>query len=80
MTAFNPELHIVIDGKIYAREGFSQEQVTAISHINFADQELASMAQNLRTYQLGRDTMVKVLLEGLAEMESLGDYEEPAEA
>lgn len=79
MSDYDPQTQIVIDSKIYNREDFSQEQVQAISMINHADQQLATNAQNLRVLQLGRDTMVRALLEDIKDLEIQGEYAEPQE-
>lgn len=63
--AFDPETHIVIAQKVYDREALGDEIKNAISHINYADQELASMEANLRVYRTGRDQMVKLLVDRL---------------
>ena len=60
---FDPEQHIAIAGKVYERESMSEELKAGISHINFADQELATQEQNMRIYRIGRDEMVKSLIE-----------------
>lgn len=60
---FNSEKHIVIANKIYMREDMSDEIKAAISHVNFADQELATKEQNLRIYRYGRDALVRTLIE-----------------
>ncbi len=62
---FDPDSHIVIAQKVYDREGLGDEIKNAISHINYADQELASMEANLRVYRTGRDQMVKLLVDRL---------------
>lgn len=63
--SFDPDTHIVIAQKVYDREALGDEFKNAISHINYADQELASMEANLRVYRTGRDTMVKLLVDRL---------------
>lgn len=63
--SFDSEKHIIIAGKVYERDEMSDEIKAAISHINFSDQELATMEQNLRVYRVGRDAMVSTLLERL---------------
>lgn len=60
---FDNEKHIIIAGKVYARESMGDELKAAISHINFSDQELATMEQNLRVYRVGRDAMVQTLVD-----------------
>lgn len=62
---FDPDSHIVIAQKVYDREDLGDEFKNAISHINYADQELASMEANLRVYRTGRDQMVKLLVDRL---------------
>ena len=73
----DPEKHIVINGKIYERGAFSQEQVQAISLVNFADQQLATAQQNLTIAKLGRDTLVTQLLEKIDSVPFVGVTEEP---
>lgn len=60
---FNSEKHIVIANKIYMRDDMTDEIKAAISHVNFADQELATQEQNLRIYRYGRDALVRTLIE-----------------
>ena len=60
---FDSEKHIIIAGKVYDRNSMGDELKAAISHINFSDQELATMEQNLRVYRVGRDAMVQTLIE-----------------
>lgn len=78
----DPEKHIVVNGKAYNREDLTEDMVQAISMINFADQESASMNARLRIHQLGRDALVRALAESIAESDltSLGDVPPPAEA
>ena len=66
---FDPEQHIVIAGKVYERESMGDELKAGISHINFSDQELATMEQNVRVYRLGRDAMVQQLIERIDSLE-----------
>ena len=68
----DPEKHIVINGKVYERTAFTSEQVQAISLVNFADQQIASAQQNLHISKLGRDAMVKTLLEEIETVPSVG--------
>ena len=78
---FDPEKHIAIAGKVYEREGMTDELKAGISHINYADQELASQEQNLRIYRIGRDQMVTALIERLDELElTVVAYAEEPEA
>lgn len=74
----DPEKHIVINGRIYEREAFTQEQVQAISLVNFADQQLATAQQNLTIAKLGRDTLVQQLLGQIEDVPFVGVTEEPA--
>ncbi|MGB0873658.1 MAG: DUF6447 family protein [Synechococcus sp.] len=60
---FDQEKHIVIGGKIYEKEALSDEMRAVISHINAADQEIYTMEHNQRVYKLGRDGMVRQLIE-----------------
>ena len=60
---FDNEKHIIIAGNVYERESMGDELKAAISHINYSDQELAGMEQNLRVYRLGRDAMVQTLID-----------------
>lgn len=83
--SFDSEKHIIIAGKVYLREEMSDEIKAAISHINFSDQELATMEQNLRVYRVGRDAMVQTLLnrledEQLAVVAVVPDTPTPEEA
>jgi hypothetical protein len=73
----DPEVHIVINGKIYERETFTSEQVQAISLVNFADQQLATAQQNLTISKLGRDALVEKLLGQIEEVPFVGVTEEP---
>ena len=69
----DPEKHIVINGKVYERVAFGQEQVQAISMVNFADQQITTTQQNLRISQLGRDALVKALLADIEDVPSIGE-------
>lgn len=62
---FDQERHIVVAQKVYEREALSDEVRNAISHINHADQQLATMDANLRIFKVGRDGMVQMLVERL---------------
>lgn len=73
---YDAEKHIVINGKVYEREAFSQEQIQAISMVNFADQQLATAQQNLTISKLGRDALVEQLLKTIAEVPFVGVTEE----
>ena len=73
----DPEVHIVINGKIYEREAFTQEQVQTISLVNFADQQLATAQQNLTISKLGRDSLVQRLLGEIEQVPFVGVTEEP---
>ena len=76
---FDPEQHIAIAGKVYERESMSEELKAGISHINFADQELATQEQNMRIYRIGRDEMVKALIERIegSDLEPVAVADEP---
>ena len=74
---FDAAVHIVINGNVYERESFSQEQVQAISAINYADQHIASQEQDLRIYKFGRDKMVAQLIEDISTVEPVGTVEPP---
>ncbi|QNJ25920.1 hypothetical protein SynSYN20_01593 [Synechococcus sp. SYN20] len=63
---YDQDLHIVINKKVYARADFTPEAVQGVSVINFADQTLASKAQELNILQRGRDTLVRDLVEMMA--------------
>lgn len=79
--SFDKDLHIVINKKVYRRADFSQEAVQGVSVINFADQQLASKAQELQIMQRGRDTYVRDLIEAIKDYEVLHEItEEEAEA
>ena len=73
----DPEVHIVINGKIYEREAFTQEQVQTISLVNFADQQLATAQQNLTISKMGRDSLVQRLLGEIEQVPFVGVTEEP---
>lgn len=73
----DPDVHIVINGRIYERETFTTEQVQAISLVNFADQQLATAQQNLTISKLGRDGLVQKLLAEIEEVPFVGVTEEP---
>ena len=45
---YDKDEHIVINRKVYKRSDFKEEQVQATSVVNFADQQLASKAQELQ--------------------------------
>ena len=75
-TKFEPEKHIVINGLIYERASFSEEHVRAISMVNFADQQIANATQNLHISKLGRDELVKALLEDIKDVEAIGQVPE----
>lgn len=77
---YDPEKHIVINRKVYAREDFSQEAIQGVSVINFADQQLASKNQELIIMQRGRDTMVAQLIEMLKDNTVLHEITEEEEA
>lgn len=66
---FDAEKHIVIAQKVYERETLPDQVRTVISHINHADQELATKEHNLRVYRLGRDQIVQELLGKIEELE-----------
>ena len=68
------EKHLVIDRAVYDREQFSEEQRGHIAAINYADQRLASMNQDLKTYQMGRDRMVSQLMESIAQLDPVANY------
>jgi hypothetical protein len=65
--SFDPEKHIVIAFKVYERESLGEDLKSAIGHINYADQELASMDANLRVFRIGRDRMVELLVQRIEE-------------
>ena len=75
---FDKERHIVINSKVYEREAFNEEQVAAISAVNYADQHIASAEQDLKVYKFGRDQMVKQLLDTIESVPSVGSIEPPA--
>lgn len=62
---FDNERHIVIAQKVYEREHLGEQVRAVISHINHADQEIATAEANVRVYKLGRDRMVQELIERL---------------
>lgn len=72
------EQHLVIGRKVYERGGLSEAAANGLRVINFADQELATQSENIRVYQLGRDNLVRSLVEELGdtaigELEAAGD-------
>ena len=73
----DPDVHIVINGRIYERETFTTEQVQAISLVNFADQQLATAQQNLTISKMGRDSLVQRLLGEIEQVPFVGVTEEP---
>lgn len=75
----NPELHLVINGKIYERTAFAPEQVQAIQMINHADQQLHTQRANLEVMTMGRDQMVSMLLDNIKDVEPIGDLPEQEE-
>ena len=77
---YDPELHIVINKKVYKRAEFSQEAVQGVSVINFADQQLATEAQKLSILQRGRDQFVRDLIEMIKDYEVLHEITEEEEA
>lgn len=77
-VTFDPEKHIAINQRIYEREAFSQEQVQAISQVNFADQQLANAQQNLIISKLGRDKLVENLIEAIDQVPFVGVTDENA--
>ena len=77
---YDKDEHIVINRKVYKRSDFKEEQVQAISVVNFADQQLASKAQELQILQLGRDQLVAQLIESLKELPVLHEISEEEEA
>lgn len=77
-VTFDPEKHIAINQRIYEREAFSQEQVQAISQVNFADQQLANAQQNLIISKLGRDKLVETLIEMIDQVPFVGVTDENA--
>jgi len=66
---FDAEKHIVIAQKVYDRETLPDVVRTVISHINHADQELATQEHNLRVFRMGRDQIVQELLSKIEELE-----------
>ena len=72
---YDPEKHITINGKVYERDAFSQEQVQQISTVNFADQQIMNQSQLLNIQKLGRDQLVKELLAGIEEVPFIGTVE-----
>lgn len=77
---YDAELHIIINKKVYARADFSQEAVQGVSVINFADQTLASKAQELQIMQRGRDQLVSALIEEIKDYPVLHELTEADEA
>lgn len=73
---YDPEAHIVIDGKAYERSGLSDEVVSVIQAINATDSELNGMVHNLNVYRAGRDAMVRDLITRLDSVPVLGTVEQ----
>lgn len=77
---YNQDEHIVINKKVYARADFTTEAVQGVSVINFADQQLASKAQELTILQRGRDTLVRDLITMLEDVTVLHEITDEQEA
>lgn len=80
---FDAEKHIVIASKVYDRESLPEQVRTVITHINHADQELATQEHNTRVFRMGRDQIVKELIGKIDELELtpiavMPDQAEPA--
>ena len=76
---FDAEKHIVIDGKAYEKETLSQEVVQAIQLINNTDQQLNQMQHDLNVYKVGRDGLVRQLIEKLEGVEYVAEVAQPEE-
>ena len=76
---FDQEKHIVIDGKAYDREALPGEVVQAIQLINNTDQQLNQMQHDLNVYKVGRDGLVKQLIEKLADVPALAEVRQEEE-
>lgn len=68
---FDNEKHIVIDGKAYDREALPAEVIQAVQLINNTDQQINQKQHNLNVYIVGRDGLVKQLIEKLSDVPSL---------
>lgn len=76
---FDAEKHIVIDGKAYEKEALPQEVVQAIQLINNTDQQLNQMQHDLNVYKVGRDGLVRQLIEKLEGVEYVAEVAQPEE-
>ena len=63
------EKHIVISDKVYERDALPDEVRGIVASVNFSDQEIASMEQNLQVYKYGRDRMVNDLITAIEKAE-----------
>ena len=69
------ERHLVIDKSVFDRDQFSEEQRGNIAAINYCDQRLASLNQDMKTMQLGRDSMVKNLIDSIKDLTPVAIYQ-----
>lgn len=67
--------HLVIDRSVFDREQFTEEQRGAIGAINYTDQRLASLNQDLKIMQLGRDQMVRGLIDEIKDLTPVAQYQ-----
>lgn len=67
--AFDPEQHIVVGENVFARDSLTEQMQIQVSHINWADQEIANTEQTARLLRIGRDQLVYSLVQMLAEGE-----------
>lgn len=74
---FDKDEHIIIDNKVYARADIPEDDVRAIAAINYADQRIQSMRQDLEIYKIGRDRTVERLVENIKDLTVLAEM--PAE-
>jgi len=77
---YDAEKHITINGKVYDRDEFAQEQVQQISTVNFADQQIMNATQLLNIQKLGRDRLVKELLEAISAVPHVAEIDMEATA
>ena len=61
------EKHIVINNRVYEREGLTDELRQLVGTVNYADQEIATAEQNLQVFKYGRDRLVADLIAAIEE-------------
>ena len=73
---FDPDKHIAVDNRVYERDSLSPEHSRAVSLINHTDQEIATATANLDVMKLGRERMVALLVEAMAELEPVAELKQ----